>query len=69
MNVGVVVKSPVEGEFIDADASLNKGINQLIMGRHRSLLITHEGEIVGIFRLTDVFVEVGNRINACRTYR
>lgn len=66
MNVGVVIKSPLEGEFIDADASLNKGIHQLIMGRHQSLLVTHEGEIVGIFRLTDIFVEVGNRIKAAR---
>ncbi len=66
-NVGGVIKSPSEGEFIDADASLNTGIHQLIMGRHQSLLVTHEGEIIGILRLTDVFVEVGNRIKATRT--
>lgn len=67
LNVGVITKSPLEGEVIDADASLNKGIHQLIMGRHQSLLVTSEGEIVGIFRLTDVFVEVGNRIKASRS--
>ena len=64
LKVGVITKSPLEGEFIDADASLNKGIHQLIMGRHQSLLVTSEGEIIGIFRLVDVFVEVGDRIKA-----
>jgi hypothetical protein len=62
MNVGLTTKSPLEGEFIDEDASLNQGIHQLVMGGHQSLLVKSEGEIVGIFRLVDVFVEVGNRI-------
>jgi CBS domain-containing protein len=66
LNVGVITKSPLEGEVIDVDASLNEGIHQLIMGRHQSLLVTSEGELVGILRLTDVFVEVGKRIKASR---
>jgi CBS domain-containing protein len=66
LNVGVITKSPLDREVIDADASLNEAIHQLIMGRHQSLLVTSEGELVGILRLTDVFVEVGNRIKACQ---
>jgi hypothetical protein len=35
------------------------------MGPHQSLLVTRQGEIVGILRLTDVYVEVSERIKAC----
>ena len=32
--------------------------NNNVMGRHQSLLVTRDEEIVGILRLTDVFKEV-----------
>jgi len=66
LGVGQIVSSPLEGESIDSDASLNQAVHQMIMGHHQSLLITSKGEIVGILRLTDVFDEVGKRMKACR---
>jgi predicted transcriptional regulator len=66
LGVGQIVSSPLEGESIDSDASLNQAVHQMIMGHHQSLLITFKGEIVGILRLTDVFDEVGKRMKACR---
>lgn len=66
VKLGSVVKAPLEGEFIDQDATLDQAVHQLIMGHHQSLLVTSQGRVVGIFRLTDVFKEVSDRIKACR---
>jgi CBS domain-containing protein len=46
---------PSASEYIEKDASLSQAINQLVIGRHQSLLVTSSDEIVGILRLTDVF--------------
>ena len=56
---------PEEGEFVDSEDTLDIAINQLVLGHHQSLLVTREGKIVGILRLTDVFKEVCNTIKAC----
>jgi CBS domain-containing protein len=46
---------PSASEYIEEDASLSQAINQLVVGRHQSLLVTSGEEIVGLLRLTDVF--------------
>ncbi len=56
---------PEEGEYVEADDSLDVAIHQLVLGRHQSLLVTRDKEIAGILRLTDVFKEVCNRIKTC----
>ena len=56
--------SPSEGEYIEADASLCEAIHMLVMGHHQSLLVTRKGEIVGVLRLTDVFKEVFQTMEA-----
>jgi len=61
-----IVAAPLEGEFVDQDATLNRAVHQLIMGHHQSLLVTSGGRIVGVLRLTDVFREVSDRIKACK---
>jgi CBS domain-containing protein len=66
LRVGDITNSPLAGEFIDVEASLNEAVHQLIIGHHQSLLVMSEGEIVGILLLTDVFEKVGERIKACR---
>ena len=55
MKVRDFMYTPREGEYVEADASLCEAIHMLIMGHHQSLLVTKEGKIVGILRLTDVF--------------
>ena len=47
-----------EGEFIEEDAYLVVGIMQLVTGRHISLLVTRNKEIIGILRMTDAFAAV-----------
>jgi len=75
-----VVSSPIEEEYIDIDASMNEAVHRLIIGRHHSLLVRRQGNIVGILRLTDVFqllhlrlktmevaVKVGSKIKEAET--
>lgn len=66
VKMGSIVAAPLEGEFIDQDASLDKAVHQLIMGHHQSLLVTAKDRIVGILRLADVFKAVTDRIKACK---
>ncbi|MBW2028046.1 MAG: CBS domain-containing protein [Deltaproteobacteria bacterium] len=58
MKVKDFMYTPTEGEYVEEDATLCEAIHQLVMGQHQSLLVTRDGEIVGILRLTDVFKEV-----------
>ena len=47
--------TPVEGEYVNEDASLEVACHQLVLGHHQSLLVTRGDKIIGILRLTDVF--------------
>jgi predicted transcriptional regulator len=58
--------TPSEGEKIDADATMGEALHSLILGHHQSLLVTGDGEIVGILRLVDVFKLLCERVKKCR---
>jgi len=64
-NVKKYMTMPLEGEFIEASATLDEAIHQLVMGNHQSLLVTREGSITGILRLTDVFAAVFHTMRKC----
>ena len=49
---------PTEGEYVDEDATQDEAVHQLVVGHHQSLLVTKEGKITGILRLSDVFEAV-----------
>ncbi len=66
IKVSSIMYTPAEGEYVKEDASLAQAIHQLIMGRHQSLLVTRDGEVVGILRLSDAFAAVCAMIKACR---
>ena len=57
--------APTEGEYVPEDATLDVAIQRLVMGHHQSLLVTKGGEIVGILRLTDVFMEIFRLMKLC----
>ena len=61
-----LMHTPAEGETVDEGATLNEAIHQLIMARHQSLLVTREGKIVGIFRMTDVFHKICEEVKTCK---
>jgi CBS domain containing-hemolysin-like protein len=62
-----IMYTPDEGEFLDADASLDEAIHLLIMGHHQSMLVTSgkEKKIIGVLRLTDVFEKICDLIKKC----
>jgi CBS domain-containing protein len=66
IKVKEVMHTPTEGEYVREDATLDEAIHQLVVGKHQSLLVTTGDKIVGILRLTDVFLEIGEVMKACR---
>ena len=58
LKVKEFMNSLTEGEYVEADEALCEAIHMLVMGHHQSLLVTRDGEILGILRLSDVFKEV-----------
>lgn len=61
-----LVPAPTEGEYISEEGTLNEAVHQLVIGRHQSLLVTRDGRVVGILRLSDVFEQVCEKIKACQ---
>ncbi len=57
--------TPGEGEYINEDETMDRAINQLVMGHHQSLLVLKDDKIVGILRKTDVFIEIVRAMKAC----
>jgi CBS domain-containing protein len=50
------------GEAIDEESPLTKAIQKLVQNHAQSMLVTRQGEVVGILRLSDVFEEVAELI-------
>ncbi len=57
--------TPSEGEYIEESITLGEAIHQFVMGHHHSLLVTKGDEILGILRLSDVFVAICDEIKVC----
>ncbi|MBW1710070.1 MAG: CBS domain-containing protein [Deltaproteobacteria bacterium] len=53
-----IMHTPTEGEYISEDDPLEEAIHLLVMGQHQSLLVTRGKKIIGILRLTDVFMAI-----------
>lgn len=59
------MEKPTEGEFVAETASLDEAIHLFVIGHHQSLLVTRDGGIVGILRVTDVFTAVFHLMKEC----
>ena len=57
---------PREGEFVEDTDTMNVAIHRIVMGRHHSLLVTRDREIVGILRSTDLFNTFYEMLAACK---
>ena len=57
---------PTAGEYVEEDDSLDAAIHQLVMGDHRSLLVTKSGKITGILHLSDVFRQISEEVKTCK---
>lgn len=56
--VSDLMYTPTEGECVNVNDNLSKGVHQLVMGHHQGLLVMDGTDIVGVLRLSDVFDEV-----------
>jgi hypothetical protein len=65
LKVKRLLHAPLEGEFVDENASLAEAIHQLALEHHQSLLVTRGKEIVGILRQRDMFKEVVETLSVC----
>lgn len=65
LKVKRLIHAPVEGEFVEEDASLTEAIYQLALEHHQSLLVTRENKIVGVLRQMDIFKEVFETLSVC----
>ena len=59
------MSKPEEGERVMADASLCEAIHMLVMGHHQKLLVSDNSKIVGVLRLSDVFMKVFEMMKQC----
>lgn len=51
-------------ESIDENATLDQAVHQLVQGKLLSLMVTHKGSVVGVLRLSDVFIHVSESMDA-----
>jgi len=61
-----LIGAPADGETIAEDAPLDTALHQLITGQFQSLLVTRDGEIIGVLRLTDVYEMISEMIKSCQ---
>lgn len=59
-----LVRKIAKEETVDAEGSLDEALHKLIVGRFQSLLVTSNGEIVGILRLSDIYEEISKLLRA-----
>ncbi len=62
VKVNQLMRELPAADRIKASESLNKAIHQIVLGHHQSLIVTDEGRVTGILRLSDVINAVGEMI-------
>lgn len=67
ISISKVVKKNDPSEFIEADATLDLAIHQMIMTRNHSLLVREKGRVIGILRSIDFFKLFINKLELCST--
>jgi CBS domain-containing protein len=66
LRVKEIMEVPEDGVYIDADATLDEAMHQLIVCRYHSLIVTSSGKVLGILRLADVFAQICEKIKTCK---
>lgn len=57
------MQSHSAGEYVADESSLDAAIHKLVSGKHLSLLVTRDEQIVGILRISDVFAAVSKEMS------
>ena len=56
---------PEEAHYIDEDNDIEHGVHMYMVGTPQPLIVRNNGEVTGVLRMSDVFAEIVNRMNAC----
>lgn len=65
LKVKRLIHEPMEGEFVEEDASLTEAVHQIALEHHQSLLVTRGKKIVGVLRQKDIFEVVYETLGVC----
>ncbi len=60
-----IMYEPSPDQYIEEGASLQQAIHYLVVGRHRTLLVRRGQKVIGVLRLSDIFMDVWRRMKAC----
>ena len=66
LHVGDVMHTPEKVEYIDENETLEKALNQYVMGVHQPLIAKSGDKLSGILRFGDLFEIIRERLLACR---
>jgi len=64
LSASQVMDSLEEGDYVPADAPLQKALALMTSGCHNSLLVTENDDVVGILKLTDLFAYITQEMKA-----
>ena len=64
-NVKKFMYTPSEGEYIQANATMDQAINQFILGQYQSLMVAEKLDVIGVLRLADVHAAIFNIMKEC----
>lgn len=65
VRVSTMMSTPVPGEYVEEETTLDEAIHRMVMGRFQSLLVKRNDDIVGILRLSDVCARICEMIKVC----
>lgn len=57
--------TPEEGHYIEEDSDLEHSVHMYMVGTPQPLIVRNNGHVTGVLRMSDVFAEIVNRMNAC----
>lgn len=65
LKVADVMHIPEKAEYIEESDTLEKALNQYVMGVHQPIIVKNGEEVTGILRFGDIFEIIRNRLLSC----
>lgn len=56
---------PADDHYIDENSDIEHGVHMYMVGTPQPLIVRNNGNVTGVLRMSDVFAEIVNRMNAC----
>lgn len=56
---------PADNQYISQDSDLEHGLHMYMVGTPQPLIVRDNGNVTGVLRMSDIFNELINHMNAC----